>query len=124
VSRASKNLQGLDEDEAKFGPFVLAKEFPFLGRRLLELQQLSIGQNPRSLKRLWNDSGSYHAIRIAITIDAEALLLSLLQLCFQIWPVYSSSKPNAASIEELDFVSELSYLATRANVSTRMAHAD
>jgi hypothetical protein len=83
-----KIYEGLDEDEVKFGPFVLAKEFPFLGRRLLELQRLSIGRNPRSLKRLWNDSGSYHAIRIAVTIGAGALLLSLLQLCFQIWPVH------------------------------------
>ena len=80
--------EGLDEDETKFGPFVEAQEFPFLGRRLLKLQQVSIGQNPRSLRRLWNDSGSYHAIRIAVTFGSGAMVLVILQLCFQIWPVH------------------------------------
>lgn len=32
-----KIYEGLDEDEVEFGPFVLTKAFPFLGRRLLEL---------------------------------------------------------------------------------------
>jgi hypothetical protein len=31
-----KIYEGLDKDEMKFGPFIQAKEFPFLGCRLLE----------------------------------------------------------------------------------------
>jgi hypothetical protein len=112
-----KIYEGLDEDETNLGPFVLAKEFPFLSRRLLELQRFSIGQNPRSSERQWNDSGSYHAIRIAVTIGAGALILSLLQLCFQIYPrplIFSAKCRWHCMMARIWIASELSYLATPA----------
>jgi hypothetical protein len=77
-----------DLQEGELRDIISASFFPTLGLRLLELQRLSILQNPRSLRNLWNDSGSWYALWAAVTFGGGALILGVLQLAFQIWQAH------------------------------------
>jgi hypothetical protein len=83
----STELQELYSDiqEGELRKIISASYFPILGPRLLDLQRLSILQNPRSLKNLWDDSGSWYALWAAVTLGGGALIVGVLQLAIQIW---------------------------------------
>jgi hypothetical protein len=90
ANEKSAELQELYSDlqEGDLRDIISASFFPTLGPRLLDLQRLSILQNPRSLKNLWNDSGSWYALWAAVTFGGGALILGVLQLAIQIWQTH------------------------------------
>ncbi len=68
--------------------YVPIADFPFLARKLIQLQKLSMGRNPHSFRRLWRDRRNllaWFALWAVLIITALTLLFQMLQLVFQIW---------------------------------------
>ena len=90
----SPDIKKLYEDlEAEeFDDYVSVDEFPFLARRLLELQQYGMSQNPHSLRRLWKDKRNvtgWFTTWAVIIIGGGTLLFQVLQLVFQIYQPFA-----------------------------------
>ncbi len=84
-----------DDLEAEdFEDYVSIDEFPFLARRLIDLQRFSMVQNPHSLRRLWNDKRNITAwftTWAVIIIGGGTLIFQVAQLVFQIYQPFSGS---------------------------------
>ncbi|KAJ9617237.1 hypothetical protein H2200_000958 [Cladophialophora chaetospira] len=68
--------------------YVPIADFPFLARKLIQLQKLSMGRNPHSFRRLWRDRRNllaWFALWAVLIITALTLIFQMLQLVFQIW---------------------------------------
>lgn len=77
-----------DLEAKKFDDYISADEFPFLARRLFDLQRFSMAQNPHSWRRLWDDRRNITAwftIWAVVIIGGSTLLFQILQLVFQIY---------------------------------------
>jgi hypothetical protein len=77
-----------DLEAKKFDDYISVDEFPFLARRLIDLQRFSMAQNPRSWRRLWADRRNITAwftIWAVVIIGGSTLLFQILQLVFQIY---------------------------------------
>ena len=64
-------------------------EYPFLGERLATLHTLSLLQNPRSIKRLWNDRRNltaWFALWAVVVFGGGTLLLQFIQVFLQAFP--------------------------------------
>jgi hypothetical protein len=67
-------------------------EFTFLANKLLHLQRVSMGHNPHTLRRLWNDRRNpttWFALFAVLIIGMSTLIFQILQLVFQIYQVPS-----------------------------------
>jgi hypothetical protein len=68
--------------------YVQIAEFPFLAKKLIQLQKLSMGRNPHSFRRLWRDRRNllaWFALWAVLIITVLTLIFQMLQLVFQIW---------------------------------------
>jgi hypothetical protein len=68
--------------------YVQIAEFPFLAKKLIQLQKLSMGRNPHSFRRLWRDRRNllaWFALWAVLIITVLTLVFQMLQLVFQIW---------------------------------------
>ncbi|ETI24449.1 hypothetical protein G647_03818 [Cladophialophora carrionii CBS 160.54] len=68
--------------------YVPIADFPFLAKKLIQLQKLSMGRNPHSFRRLWRDRRNllaWFALWAVLIITALTLVFQMLQLVFQIW---------------------------------------
>ena len=88
--RHAPEIQEIHRDlqAREFENYISLDEFPFLGRRLIDLQRFSMGQNPHSLRRLWNDRRSFNAwfaIWAVVVFGGGTLIVQIFQLVFQIW---------------------------------------
>jgi hypothetical protein len=66
-------------------------EFPFLGRRLIDLQRFSMTYGPHSLMRLWHDKhniSKWFIVRAVIIFGGLTLIIQILQVIFQIHQRY------------------------------------
>lgn len=84
-----KELHSLLESR-EFETYIALEEFPFLGRRLVDLQRISMIQRPNSLTRLWRDRRNVNAwftVWAVVLIGGLTLVFQLLQLVFQIYSV-------------------------------------
>jgi hypothetical protein len=86
----SHQVQELYNDlEAKrFDDYISVDEFPFLARRLFDLQRFSMAQNPHSWRRLWADRRNitvWFTIWAVVIIGGSTLVFQVLQLVFQIY---------------------------------------
>jgi hypothetical protein len=86
----SRTVRGLYDDlEAKkFDDYISVDEFPFLARRLFDLQRFSMAQNPHGWRRLWADRRnitSWFTIWAVVIIGGFTLLFQMLQFIFQVY---------------------------------------
>jgi hypothetical protein len=68
-------------------------DFPFLGRRILDLQAFVRGQSPRGWRALWNDRhnvGWWWTFWATFFIGGGIIFLEILQAAFLIWGGISS----------------------------------
>ena len=75
-------------DAKRFDDYISVDEFPFLARRLFDLQRFSMAQNPHSWRRLWEDRRNITAwftIWAVVLIGGSTLLIQILQMVFQIY---------------------------------------
>ena len=87
TSAEMKSLyQELNADPAE--NYVPIADFPFLARKLFQLQKANMGRHPHSLRNLWNDRrslGIWLALWAALIITTLTLFFQIWQLVFQIW---------------------------------------
>lgn len=77
-----------DLEAKEFNDYISVDEFPFLARRLFDLQRFSMAQNPHSWKRLWKDRRNitvWFTTWAVVIIGGGTLLFQILQLLFQIY---------------------------------------
>jgi len=83
-------------DAAELSPYYFPDtDFPFLGRRLLNLQTFVRGRNPHSWKALWYDRRSmafWWTFWAVLFIGGGTILLSFLQLAFSVWSGVSGQR--------------------------------
>jgi hypothetical protein len=87
-----------DLDAKQFEDYISVDEFPFLARRLSDLQQFSMVQNPHSWKRLWNDQRNITAwftTWAVVIIGGGTLLFQVLQLIFQIYQPFQQNSSTS-----------------------------
>jgi hypothetical protein len=75
-------------DAKRFDDYISVDEFPFLARRLFDLQRFSMAQNPHSWRRLWVDRrnvATWFTIWAVVIIGGSTLLIQILQMVFQIY---------------------------------------
>ena len=89
-SDQSPEIQELYADlEAKeFEGYISVEDFPFLARRLFDLQRFSMAQNPHSWRRLWSDQRNITAwftIWAVVIIGGLTTLFQVLQFVFQVY---------------------------------------
>ena len=75
----------------KFEDYISVDEFPFLARRLFDLQRFCSSQNPHSWTRLWNDQRDFtvwFGTWAVVILGGGTLLFQMLQLVFQIYQPY------------------------------------
>ena len=68
--------------------YVPIADFPFLAKKLIQLQKASMGRSPHSFRRLWYDRrnpSAWFALWAVLIITTLTLLFQLLQLVFQIY---------------------------------------
>jgi hypothetical protein len=79
----------LEADEKEdVSAYYSADDFPFLGKRLLELQSFSQGQHPYDWKVLWHDRRNvttWWTFWAVFLIGGATILLAMVQVGFQIW---------------------------------------
>ena len=81
-----------DLDAKDFEDYVSVDEFPFLARRIFDLQRFSMAQHPHSWKRLWYDQRnktSWFTTWAVVVLGGGTLLIQMLQLVFQIYQPFS-----------------------------------
>lgn len=86
-SRAVQDLYA-DLEAKKFDDYISVDEFPFLARRLFDLQRFSMAQNPHGWRRLWADRRnitSWFTIWAVVIIGGTTLLFQVLQVVFQLY---------------------------------------
>ncbi len=78
-------------------------DFPFLGRRILNLQAFVSGRNPHNWRALWHDRRNvafWWTFWAVLFIGGGTIFLGVLQTAFQIWGSISSQKqlgsPNSS----------------------------
>lgn len=75
-------------------------DFPFLGRRILDLQAFVSGRNPHNWRALWNDKrnvGLWWTFWAVIIIGGSSIFLGFLQTTFQLWGSISSQQQASSS---------------------------
>jgi hypothetical protein len=86
-SRAVRELY-TDLEAKPFDDYISVDEFPFLARRLFDLQRFSMAQNPHGWRRLWADRRNittWFAIWAVVIIGGATLLFQVLQVVFQVY---------------------------------------
>jgi hypothetical protein len=82
-------LESFDGEETS--TLFTLEDFPFLGRRLAELQRFALWQKPNSWKILWQDKRDVKdwwmvwTAWAVLIIGGGTIILQILQLAFQIW---------------------------------------
>jgi hypothetical protein len=94
----SQEMQELynDLESKEFEDYIWLEEFPFLARRLFDLQRFSMAQNPHSWRRLWNDQRNitvWFTTWAVVIIGGGTLLFQVLQLVFQIYQPLQNNGP-------------------------------
>jgi hypothetical protein len=87
-SRAIYQAVDLDEEVSKI---YTVTDFPFLGKRLLQLQRFSKCQYPHGWIMLWHDRrnlSEWWTIWAVLFIGGGTIIIALLTLAFQIMQVY------------------------------------
>jgi hypothetical protein len=86
-SRAVLGLYN-DLEAKKFDDYISVDKFPFLARRLFDLQRFSMAQNPHGWRRLWADRRNittWFTIWAVVIIGGLTLLFQMLQFIFQVY---------------------------------------
>jgi hypothetical protein len=85
---ASQIYYDIDASEGTSPYYYPDSDFPFLGRRILDLQTYVGGRNPHNWKGLWNDRrnvGLWWTFWAVIIIGGSTIILQFIQTVFQIW---------------------------------------
>ena len=83
-----------DLEAKEFDDYISVDEFPFLARRLFDLQRFSMAQNPHGWRRLWADRRnitSWFTIWAVVIIGGATLVFQVLQVIFQIYQPLQNS---------------------------------
>jgi len=79
----------------ELSPYYYPDSFPFLGRRILDLQTFIKGRHPHNWRALWNDRRNvayWWTFWAVLFIGGGTILLGLLQLAFSIWQGVTSQQ--------------------------------
>jgi hypothetical protein len=93
-SPAAADLYAEIEAE-EVSPYYYPDSFPFLGRRILDLQTFIKGRHPHNWRALWNDRRNvayWWTFWAVLFIGGGTILLGLLQLAISIWQGISSQQ--------------------------------
>jgi len=85
---AQKIYEYIDASEELSPYYYPDSDFPFLGRRILDLQAFVGGRNPHNWKGLWNDRRNialWWTFWAVIIIGGSTIILQFIQTIFQIW---------------------------------------
>lgn len=91
--KASQIYADIDASDGVSPYYYPDSDFPFLGRRILDLQAFVSGRSPHNWRALWNDRrnvGLWWTFWAVILIGGGTILLGFLQTAFQIWGSISS----------------------------------